>query len=158
VQLQQLGFKIDGKNIFDDISKKINDTIEKLKLDIEPIKIEHESIAEKIKRKIEEFVSPTVQVVQGIKKGYKKRKTNQKLLSQILGTNKLNSPEVSKRLEAMRKATEERRNNISGMGNLTPEEKKMKYREASLAWEKRKAERECQRENSHEHNSTGINR
>lgn len=35
---------------------------------------------------------------------------------------------------------------------------KMKYREASLAWEERKSERASQRENSHEHNSDGINR
>jgi len=157
-QLQQLVFKVDGKNVFDDISKKTNDTIEKLQLDIEPIKIEHESITEKIKRKIEELVSPTVQVVQGIKKGYEKRKNDQKLIAQASVTHKSSSQDVRQGLEAMRKAAEERRNNISGLGNLTPEEKEMKYREASLAWEERKTERHGQKENTHEHNSDGISR
>lgn len=144
-RLQELGFEINGKNIFDGIAQKINESIDKLHLDVQPLEIRHENAGEKLKRQIEEMISPIAQGVWNMKQAYSKGKEERKQLEDAFA--------FARSLSKFQQPDEERKALISGLGNLAPEEREAKYKAAAQEWEGRKVSREAQTINNHARNS-----
>jgi len=106
-------------------------------------------MASKLKRKVEELISPIAQNVWSIKQAYKKGREERKQLNAALSS--LNAPSVSP--VKLKKADLELKNVISGLGELTQEERDAKYKAAAQEWEARKELRDGKTINSHERNS-----
>ena len=84
-----------------------------------------------------------------MKQAYSKGKEERKRLEDAFASAKRTPMSLTK----LRKTDEERKALISGLGNLTPEERDAKYKAAEQEWEGRKASREAQTINNHARNS-----
>jgi len=162
-RVMELGFKIDGKNVFDKVAKEFNQKISELDIEIEEIPIPTEKPIQRIQRIANQIISPIVQMGMVVREVIEDNKKQKKVLMLESGAviedrEKIVEAQdvVSSDMGDLPQTTQKEQNlrdSISGLGKLSSEEREAKYKAAEQEWEERKASREAQIINNHERDS-----